>query len=245
MRGQTFLYRLDLDAALSDCLAAAELARNIRQARAELIAAIVAGYVLDCRDPAEGMAWAITGLEIARRLGSRVFEASNLENMARFTAQEGAYLEARELIHEAISILRGTESGMLFQGPKALGFLALVTDDDDERYAALQEAKLILGAGAGGDDHLWFYRDAMETCLQTGQWAVVETYATALEEYTCAEPLPWSDLFIGRGRVLAATGRGQRDEEIRKKLRELRDELQRLGMNRALPKIESALSASS
>ena len=49
-RGQTLLYRNDLEAALNDCKESAELAAKICQPRAELIAGIVATYVLDMGD---------------------------------------------------------------------------------------------------------------------------------------------------------------------------------------------------
>src|SRR5262249_45653739 len=39
--------------------------------------------------------------------------------------------------------------------------------------------------------------------LSTRPWDSVEHYAAMLEDFTRAEPLPWSDLFIARGRALA------------------------------------------
>jgi hypothetical protein len=36
---------------------------------------------------------------------------------------------------------------------------------------------------------------------------LARAYATALENYTRPEPLPWAELFIGLGRALAARGR--------------------------------------
>jgi class 3 adenylate cyclase/tetratricopeptide (TPR) repeat protein len=243
MRGQTFLYQIQLDAALEDCRAAAELARQIRQPRAEMIAAIVATYVLDLVDPLAGGAWAEKSLDIARRLGSRLFEVINLEYLARFAAQSGDLGEARKLMQEAIAILRETESGMRFEGARALGSLALFAQDPACRRAALDEGEELLRRGATGHNYIWFYRDAMEVCLQDRDWDGVDRHAEALEDYTRAEPLPWSRFFVARGRVLAAWGRGRRDEKIRLELRELHDYAVDAGLKHAVPALDHALAA--
>ena len=83
----------------------------------------------------------------------------------------------------------------------------------------------------------------MEVCLSTNEWDEVERYAEALEKYTGPEPLPWSDYYIARGRALAAHGRGEREDELRAKLRELKDEAERVGFSPALPAIEAALAS--
>ncbi len=157
MRGQTFLYQHQLEAAIEDCRAAAELAGKIRQPRAEMIAAIVATYVLDLHDPQEGRIWAERSLDIARRLGSKLFEEINLEFLARFAAQEGDLIEAQKHMHKAIAILRESESGMRFEGPRSLGTLALFTSDLERRRAALEEAEELLRLGTTGHNYLAGY----------------------------------------------------------------------------------------
>ena len=81
----------------------------------------------------------------------------------------------------------------------------------------------------------------MEVCLQMSEWDEVDRYARALQDYTHDEPLPRSDLFIARGRVLAAHGRGNRDQETMEELQRLRDKVERLGLKFALPALEAAL----
>lgn len=243
MRGQTLLYKLNLAAALNDCRTALELASQIRQPRAEMIAAIVGSYVLELSNPDEAQSWSQVGLDIARRLQARVFEASSLENLARFAAQKGEAPKARSLARDAVAILRESESGMRFHGPCAIGVLALVTDDSSERGSALLEGKELLLAGAGAHNHLWFYRDAIEVCLQNEQFDELEQYASALEFFTHDEPLPWADFFIARGRTLAAFRRGQRDRANLNYLERLRDDAQQLGILHAGLALEAALSA--
>ncbi len=244
MRGQTFLYQNHLEAALDDCRAAAELAVRIRQPRSEMIAALVATYVLESGDPTAGREWARRSLDIAHRLGSRLFEEISLEYLARFAAQDGDLAEAQELMQEAIAMLRETESGMQFEGARSLGSLALFTPDPERRRAALNEGEELLRLGATGHNYLWFYRDAMEVCLRNDEWDAVERYASALEDYTSTEPLPWSEFFIAHGRALAAFGLGGGDEESVQELRRLRDETKRIGMQNALPALEQALASS-
>jgi hypothetical protein len=87
---------------------------------------------------------------------------------------------------------------------------------------------------------MWFYRDAMEASLHAGDWDETERYAAALEAFTRPEPLPWADFFIARGRLLAAIGRGRRDEDTRLELERLCNETRRLELVTALPAMQEA-----
>ena len=80
----------------------------------------------------------------------------------------------------------------------------------------------------------------MEACLQSGEWDEVNRYAKALEDYTCAEPLPLTDFFIARGRALAKYSRGERGDETMDEIERLRDEAKRAGIKIALPALEEA-----
>ena len=80
----------------------------------------------------------------------------------------------------------------------------------------------------------------MEVALELADHDEVERYAAALEDYTRAEPLPWSDFFIARGRALAAFGRGRRDAALTAEILRLRDDADRFGLKIALPAIETA-----
>jgi class 3 adenylate cyclase/tetratricopeptide (TPR) repeat protein len=243
MRGQTLNYMNDLEAAMADCRDAVDLARKIRQPRAEMVATLVAAYIMELNDPIEGERWARASLDISRRLGARLFESINLEYLGRFAAQAGNDVEAEKLVQMAIAIMRESESGMRFLAGRCFGALALVAQDDQGRWSALEEGEKILRLGVPGHNYLWFYRDAIEVCLRASQWDKVETYAKALEAYTSAEPLPWSDFYIARGRALAAFGSGRRSDEIVLELQRLRDEAKQTGLKNALPALEQALAS--
>ena len=119
--------------------------------------------------------------------------------------------------------------------------LALVTDDPERRKCVLEEGEAMLRSGAVSHNHFWFYRDAIEVSLDIGDWQEVGRYATALEDYTRPEPLPWCDLFIARGRALAAFGQGRRDGEILAELGSLREAAERAGILTAIPDLDAAL----
>ena len=92
------------------------------------------------------------------------------------------------------------------------------------------EAEAIIAAGCVGHNQLRFYPAAMQLALELSDHDEAERYAAALEEFTRAEPLPWSDFFVARGRALAAASRGRRDAALTAQLERLRDEGERLGL---------------
>ncbi len=161
--------------------------------------------------------------------------------LARIVTAEGRRAEAIELLEQALQISRDT--GMGFTGARILSAMALVTEDSDRRRGFLEEGEAILRSGAVSHNHFWFYRDAIEVSLDIGDWQEVERYATALEDYTRSEPLPWCDLFIARRRALAAWGRGRRDADILAELQRLRAEAEWIGLTTALPALHEALRA--
>ena len=67
-------------------------------------------------------------------------------------------------------------------------------------------------------------------------------YVAALEDYARAEPLPWSDLFATRGRLLAGAARGNVDDGMREDLIRIRSALRDAGLKAFLPPIEAALA---
>jgi hypothetical protein len=151
----------------------------------------------------------------------------------------GERTRALERIHAALEICR--QVSMAFTGPRILGRLALVTDDPEERRAALTEAEQILEGGSVAHNHLFFYRNAMQTVLDQGDWQEADRYAELLETFLAEDPLPWSDFFIAQTRALAALGRDGHSPEIDAALERLRDQAQGWGLAVALPALEKAL----
>ena len=85
---------------------------------------------------------------------------------------------------------------------------------------------------------------ACSSCLSSaGDGARALEYVAALENYTRAERLPWSDLFATRGRLLAGAARGSVDDGMRDELVRIRTALRDAGLRAFLPQIEAALAA--
>ncbi len=242
MRGFTFLYQNRLAAAIADCRTAAELATHLQQRRARMVAAAVAAYVLEAYDTEEGASWAREIRDIGKELGSKTFEQTGLQFLSRFAMHKGEFEPAFELISHALDLLRDTESGMRFDGARNLGCLALATVNAQERDSALAEGEALLQAGATGHNYFWFYRDAMEVCLREGLWDKALHYARALEDYTAAQPLPWSNFHIRRCRALAAAGQGHRKPDLHLELQRLQSEAKDAGFRFAGIALERALA---
>ena len=68
----------------------------------------------------------------------------------------------------------------------------------------------------------WFPRYAIEAALQAEEWGEADAHADALAARTGAEQLPYSDLIVERGRILARMGRGAAGDEDAGKLAALR-----------------------
>jgi class 3 adenylate cyclase/tetratricopeptide (TPR) repeat protein len=241
MLGETRLYKNELQSALDDCVAAAEPAAEIGHHRAELATRCVMAYLLyDMGRLPDAEQQCEQALIIARRLGARRFEALAHIYMGQILASKGRMSESIECVEKAIAI--GRESGITYSGPWALGVLAMITRDPAQRRRALKEGEQILRQECVSHNYFWFYRTAMEVCIDSGEWEEVERFAAALEAYTRPEPLPWSDFFITRGRILAAFGRGQCDDVTMQELKRLHDEAERVGFKTALPALEEALA---
>jgi class 3 adenylate cyclase/tetratricopeptide (TPR) repeat protein len=227
--------------ALRSSMITVEAAKRVGHQRAELVARIsIVSSAIEMGELARATKEIEELLELNRHLGARRFDAARLVYLAWVRCAEGRSRESAALAREALAISR--ETGFGFMGASILGALALATDDPEERRSALAEGDAALRSGAVAHNHLFFYRDAMAAALDTSDWQSVERYATALEDFTRPEPLPWADFVIARGRALAAFGRGRRDAALMHELERLRAEGERMTLKPALPAIEAALA---
>jgi class 3 adenylate cyclase/tetratricopeptide (TPR) repeat protein len=242
MVGWSAIYTDALDRALESAQAASETARKVSHYRAESQGRSLAGFIkMEMGAFADAREQMNLALALSRKLKARRFEAHFLCDLARLAEAEGNRSDASKLVEQALNICRDT--GMNYIGPTVLGCLARIADDSETRRRALEEGKSILRTGCVSHNYFWFYRDAMEACLDTGDWDAVERYAAALDDYTRAEPVPWSGFFTARGRALATLGRGLVDDALRAKLHDLSGEAQRLGLKVAALRVQDALRA--
>jgi tetratricopeptide (TPR) repeat protein len=240
MVGWCGIYIETLDRALETAAEAADKARKGSHHRAESQARSLIGFIkMEMGAFANAREQMNLALGLSRKLKAKRFEAHFLCDLAKLAQAQGDRSDASNLVEQALRICRDT--GMNYIGPTVLGCHARITDDPKTRKRALDEGESILGKGCVSHNYFWFYRDAIEVCLDTGDWDAVERYAAALEVYTCAEPLPWSDFFIARGRALVNYERGLRDDALIAKLRQLCGEAHRMGLNLAGRELEDAL----
>lgn len=240
MVAHTRYYLNQLAAALEDGLAAAELAKSLGNHRAEIIALNAVCAINDCMAQSEKAGeHAERSLELAKQIGARRFEAFALKNLAVVTHALGRRADAIQLLKQAADISH--ETGNTFVGPLIRGRLAALGDDETERLAALDEGDEILKSPCVGHNYLWFYRDAIDACLDMNDWDRADRYAFLLEDYTRVEPLPWSSFLAARGRALSKYGRGDKSEETTRQIRDAIAEAKRTGFWAAIPKLEVAL----
>ena len=239
MVGITGMYLCRVDdslAAIEEARAASrEIGHRVAEVMADECAAMVlasAGRFDEARAPAE------RSLALARRIASRRFAAIDLLILAYCAHHAGDRVRARGLLDEGWAMC--IEMGAGFGGPVALGARALMADGDAERRDAIQRGERMLGAGSLSHNHLWFRRDAIDASLSAREWDEALRHAAALERYAAAEPLPWSDFFVARARVLADAGRGRPDPAA---LRALRDRGAALQLSGGLPALDAAIAS--
>ncbi|MFB9262148.1 adenylate/guanylate cyclase domain-containing protein [Bradyrhizobium erythrophlei] len=221
--------------------AAARVAVLVGQPRAELLGetmGVLACHELGDYNAMEGYLDRV--MRLARQLRARRFEAQGLEMQARLYLHTGRRAEAEAMLREALAICR--EAGTQFCGPKVTSALSRAVEDPKERMSLLAEGKAMLARGAVGHNHLWFYRDAIEGLLSSGDARGALEYVSALEGYTRAEPLPWAEVFAARGRALAAALRGAANEPQRGELLRVRGTLESAGLGAFLPMVDAALA---
>jgi class 3 adenylate cyclase/tetratricopeptide (TPR) repeat protein len=228
--------------ALEDALIAIEAAVRLRHQRAEMIAQHAAYFPRHAAAEFElAMPHVERALALSRQLKAPRFEAEALAFRSELKRRTGFWPEAREDASAALAICRNT--AMTYMGPMILAIFARVTSDPKSRAEALREGEALLASGSASHNHLHFRRDAIDVCLETGDWDAAEHHASEMEAYASAEPTPWSDSFVARGRALAAFGRGDGTEMLLDILVGTRSEGERIGLQFSLPEIDAAIAA--
>jgi tetratricopeptide (TPR) repeat protein len=242
-RGWTFLYNGEWQQAVEEAITAVDLAAKVGHRRAEMNSACCVGACLrELGEYDQANDYLERGLRLALSLGAKAWEPEALWSMALVAMETGQTSKARRLIDAAKDI--ALESARAFQGAKVMGALAWIARDDATvRESALRDGEGILDEGVISHSYLLFYQTAMDTMLYMKDWARVEKYASALEDYTAAEPLEWPRFYVAKARALAAFGRGERDVGTFNELRSLHDITERVGLAAPRRALADAISA--
>ena len=235
-------YLIEIAEAREDAIAAVEAAERVGHQRAEMVARLTAGRILvELGDLSDAEAHIERGLELAELLGANRFKPFLMIHLARSRfIERGPQHDITQMVREALAISR--ETGIGFLGPWVLGTLALVAEDAETGQAALAEGEKLLAGDCVGHNYYAFYPDAMEVAIRCSDWDAVERYAAALKAYSRPEPLPWSEFFVDRGRVLAAFAQGRRDKDVRAELERVRNQPSSAKLAVAAKALEAALS---
>ena len=241
--GHTLVFRARLTDARDALAEGLELIQRVGHYRAEGIVRLNYAVLLaEFGDLDEGLKQTDKAGVVVQRIGAKVWEPMVWKVRARLLLYQGEDSEAISAARQGAALARETSRALL--GPWCLGVLALACDDPVERRAALDEGEAMLSERTVGHNHLWFYRDAIDASLDAGDLDSAERYAGLMEEFTRPEPLPWSDLFIERGRALVAHVRDPGDGDAYARLAAVKAEINRVNMGTALPAVESALVGS-
>ena len=221
--GNVLRYQNQLGDALATVTTAAEMARQIENRRAEMYALMLQGeFLMEGNDHRSAEVPLTASIAIAEGMGNERFASYPMHHLARARFGQGDRVAALQLLDDAIEISRRT--GIAFLGPRILGLMAIVSDDPLRRKDALAEGEEVLaGDHCIAHNHFWFYRDAIDSALADRAWDAAERYAGALDAYTENERIPWADLHIKRGRLLATLGRDPGNAQVRDDLQALRD----------------------
>jgi predicted ATPase/class 3 adenylate cyclase len=203
MVGWSRLYLQEIEEAVEDGLAGAQLASDLGHVRARMVAISLAGVAnteLGNLDIAE--AQIDESLELAARLGKGSFWTGVLYYKARLLRHTDRKVEARALLAEALEMSR--ELGGKFVRASIMGAIGREEEDPEASARALAEGERLLRAGCVGHNHLWFYADAIEAALRHHRWDEAVRFADALEDFTREEPLAGPMLQVARARARAS-----------------------------------------
>ena len=240
MVGWSCFFLNEFENALQAGAEAVIVAKKINHYRAEIVAHhIIAEVNYNLGNFEETKQEYQLASRLEKIIKTNIFEAQRFHKLGLIAHNEGDHALATSLLEQAEKSCRnhGTE----FSGPAILGGIAEITTDPIRRKNALAEGEKLLEKGARHQTYFIFYRHAMDACLNNAQWDKVDKYADALERFTAPEPLPWSDFFIARARILASLGRGQRDEMIHQKINSLYKQAVHTGIKLAIPSLEQAM----
>jgi class 3 adenylate cyclase/tetratricopeptide (TPR) repeat protein len=221
MMGHCRIYLCAFGAGVEEMRRGLEIARRIGNRHGEMFALQSTGLCLIAagryREAGDIQAQA---LEQARALNARRYEAIILGVCAELALGQGDRLKALALVREGLAASEETSPG--FVGPILYGLLALIETQRSARGAALAAGEALLAKGAVGHNHFWFRHYAIEAALLGEAWDDADAHADALTQRTAAEPLPYSDLIVERGHILARMGRGTAGHEDCQELGALR-----------------------
>ena len=102
-----------------------------------------------------------------------------------------------------------------------VGIAATLTDNASERDLWLQEGEALLQQNTLAHNHLYFRRHAIDACLFVARTTEARRHANLLAKFAEREPLPFTEMVVRRGLLLADAADETLSPEGRAELTEL------------------------
>ena len=227
MVGYCRFFLLEIDEGIAELEAAHALAVEIGNRYAEMFTLEGQGSLLAfCNRYADALPLIERGLALAEAIGARRYRRRCSPSVPRPCSRWVARTRRARTVERALALFR--ETGMRFWGPMALALRARLQDDERERERDRAEAEALLAQGCASHNHIGYHRIGIEDALARGEWPRALAHAAALERYSAAEPLPYSDFLIARARVLVGLAARPADPALLAELARLRAEAARV-----------------
>ncbi len=238
-------YMLDLAGSIEVSRRAIEQSMRMHNPRAELMARGQFVMVDGCirGNHREALGQVDRALELAQTMGAPRFEAMIWFFSALLVMRTGDLQTAQTHLQTAFRIAERTEQGLYFVGAQLYGAQAMMAADEHQRSQALAQGERVLVGHALSHNHFVFYDFAIQATLAGSEWDKTLRYCDALETFVAAEPFPWADFIVARGRTLVRHGRGERSADLRQDLVALRDLALASEMNYYRRDIDAALES--
>jgi class 3 adenylate cyclase/tetratricopeptide (TPR) repeat protein len=214
------------------------MARQLHQRSAEVMVDESEGWVRIAQGRYEdGIGPAERSLALAREIGSRRWMMFDLGLLAFAYWNVGRHDEARSALQGAFENMQVV--GERFFGAVVHAARAMMAEREGDLRRILADGERSLAKGAPGHCHFWFRREAIDALLRMRDWDGASWQASALENFTLAEPVPVVEFIVRRARALAAAGRGSAD---RAELAACRERAVALALPGAMPMLDHALA---
>ncbi len=239
--GLTRFYSGSVADALADEFEAAKLAAEYGNLRAEMTAYLSQTLIyLYTRHIDKAEQAARTGLKLVRQLGASRFYGDTLAGIGEALVLQGDIEGGLDYLEQAYQA--ALDSVPTHIAGFILGVLARVTPDRERQDRAITEGQRLLDQGCVGHNYLHFYQNLIDVYLNRNDPAGARHYAEALERYTAAEPLAWSDFYIRRGRLLATALESGIHQPLIQEASELLARAEQIGLYFGTPELEALLA---
>jgi class 3 adenylate cyclase/tetratricopeptide (TPR) repeat protein len=227
MAGHCRIYLMEFDAGVADMEASRVLACQLGDRHGEMFALESIGLLWAfCARYADAEPMLVRATALAEALGARRYHAALLATLAETLLAIGRREEAQMQNERALAL--SLETGIHFSGPLVFALKARMQDDAQERERCWAEGAALIADRSVGHSPIGFHRLAIDDALERGEFPRALAHADALELYTAAEPLPYTDLLIARGRALVGLAANPDDSALAAELARLRREAERV-----------------